>query len=104
MNENELDDAMMVVGMIEVHVFNTKAYPLMQTMVGFMQMIIQPTMTLARNNEWWMTNKWTSSSEQQGIVGTYINEILSFATNHYVISMQLNVYNIDMCHKNHGLN
>jgi hypothetical protein len=51
MNENELDDATMVVKMLEVHVFNTKAYPLMQTMVGFMQMIIQPTMTQAGNNE-----------------------------------------------------
>lgn len=26
MNENELDDATMVVKMLEVHVFNTKAY------------------------------------------------------------------------------
>jgi len=31
-------------------------------------------------------------------------EILSFVTNHYAISMQLNVYNIDTCHKNNGLN
>jgi hypothetical protein len=51
MNENELNDAMLVVGMLEVHAFNTKAYPLMQIMVGFMQMIIQPTMTLTRNNQ-----------------------------------------------------
>jgi hypothetical protein len=67
---------------------------LMQTIVGFMQMIIQPTTTLARNDEWWMMNSWTSSNEQQGIFGTYINEIFSFATNHYVISMQpIVVYN-----------
>ncbi len=31
-------------------------------------------------------------------------EIQSFATSHYATDMQLNVYNINTCHKNDGLN
>ncbi len=44
-----------------------------------------------------------SNTDQQTSCHTLL-EILSFATSHYATNMQLNVYNMDTCHKNNGLN
>ncbi len=54
---------------------------------------------------------WSISlkSDPKMMINTYVYiitivEILLFAINHYATNMQLNVYNMDTCRKNNGLN